>query len=117
VSTAWDVLSWIFLMAGAFFAIVGAVGVLRLPDLYTRLHASGVTDTLGAGLILVGLMFQAGLTQVTIKLILVLAFLWFTSPVSTHALARAALQSGLRPVLHRQQGFNEEAAPEEGEES
>jgi multicomponent Na+:H+ antiporter subunit G len=92
-----DVLSWIFLLGGSFFVVVGAVGVLRMPDLFTRLHAAGITDTMGAGLILVGLMFHGGLTLVTAKLVLVLGFVWFSSPVSTYALARAALASGQEP--------------------
>ena len=92
-----DVLSWIFLLSGSLFAIVGGIGVIRMPDLFTRLHAAGITDTMGAGLILVGLMVQGGLTMVTVKLILILSFLWFSSPVSTYALARAALARGLEP--------------------
>ena len=94
-----DLLSWIFLLGGAFFMVVGGIGVLRLPDVYTRMHAAGMTDTLGAGLILTGLMFQGGLSLVTVRLLLILFFLWFTSPVATHALARAALLGKLRPVL------------------
>jgi len=97
VSVLLDVLSWLFLMGGAFFVVVGGIGVLRMPDLFTRLHAAGITDTMGAGLILVGLTFQAGLSLVTVKLVLVLGFLWFSSPVSTYALARAALARGLEP--------------------
>ncbi len=92
-----DVLSWIFLLGGSFFVVVGAVGVIRMPDLFTRLHAGGITDTMGAGLILTGLMFHGGFTLVTAKLILVLGFLWFSSPVSTYALARATLASGQEP--------------------
>jgi multicomponent Na+:H+ antiporter subunit G len=92
-----DVLSWIFLLAGSFFAVVGGIGVIRMPDVFTRMHASGVTDTMGAGLILTGLMFQGGFTLVTAKLILILGFLWFSSPVSTYALARATLASGQEP--------------------
>jgi multicomponent Na+:H+ antiporter subunit G len=92
-----DVLSWGFLLAGSFFAIVGGVGLIRFPDLFTRLHAAGVTDTGGAGLILVGLMFQGGLTLVSAKLLLILGFMWFSSPVSTYALARAALAGGEEP--------------------
>lgn len=93
-----DVLSWIFILGGGFFAVTGGIGVLRLPDVFTRLHASGMTDTMGAGLILTGLIFQSGLTLVTVKLALVLFFLWFTSPIATHAVARAALHVGIRPV-------------------
>lgn len=92
-----DILSWVFLMAGSFFSIVGGIGVIRMPDVFTRLHAAGVTDTGGAGLILVGLMFQGGLTLITVRLLLILGFLWFSSPVSTYALARAALAGGEEP--------------------
>ena len=92
-----DLLSWIFLLAGSGFAIVGGIGVIRMPDLFTRLHAAGVTDTMGAGLILAGLMLQGGLSLVTVKLVMILAFLWFSSPVSTYALARATLASGQEP--------------------
>lgn len=92
-----DLLTWVCLLGGSFFAIVGGIGVLRMPDLFTRLHAAGVTDTMGAGLILTGLMLQAGFSGVTIKLIFLLAFVWFSSPVSTYALARAALSSGQEP--------------------
>jgi len=92
-----DILSWILLLSGSCFAVVGALGVIRMPDLFTRLHAAGVTDTMGAGLILAGLMFQGGVSLVTAKLILILGFLWFSSPVSTYALARAALASGQEP--------------------
>ncbi|MFC1575950.1 cation:proton antiporter, partial [Gemmatimonadota bacterium] len=66
-----DLLSWIFLLSGSAFAIVGGIGVIRMPDLFTRLHAAGITDTMGAGLILAGLMFQGGLSMVTVKLILI----------------------------------------------
>jgi multicomponent Na+:H+ antiporter subunit G len=95
---ALDLVSWAFLLAGSFFAITGGIGVIRMPDVFTRLHAAGVTDTAGAGLILIGLMFQGGLTLVTVRLILILGFLWFSSPVSTYALARAALAGGEEPV-------------------
>lgn len=93
-----DVLSWILILGGGFFAVSGGIGVLRLPDVFSRLHASGMTDTMGAGLILTGLMLQSGLSLVTVKLLLVLFFLWFTSPIATHAVARAALHVGIRPV-------------------
>ncbi|MFO8174978.1 MAG: monovalent cation/H(+) antiporter subunit G [Gemmatimonadota bacterium] len=92
-----DFLSWAFLLSGSFFAVVGGIGVLRMPDLFTRLHAAGVTDTMGAGMILAGLMFQAGLTLVTAKLVIILGFVWLSSPVSSYALARAALATGQEP--------------------
>lgn len=96
-----EVLSWFFLGTGAFFMLVAGVGVLRMPDVFTRLHAAGIKDTLGAALTLIGLMLQAGLTIVTVKLILIWIFLWFTSPVSSHSVARAALLGGVRPILGR----------------
>lgn len=92
-----DVASWILLMGGAFFLVVGGVGVLRFPDFYTRLHAAGVTDTGGAILILCGLMLQGAFHAATIKLLLILIFFLFTSPTATHALANAAYWAGERP--------------------
>lgn len=100
--TQWlDALSWFCLLAGGFFCIVGAIGLLRMPDFYTRMHAASVVDTLGAGLILLGLMLQAGFTLVTVKLSMVGILLFFTGPTATHALARAAMLRGLKPILHK----------------
>ncbi|MCP4189904.1 MAG: monovalent cation/H(+) antiporter subunit G [Planctomycetaceae bacterium] len=95
-----NIVTLLFLLAGSAFAVIGGIGIVRLPDFYTRLHAGGVTDTLGAGLILIGLMFAAGLTLATVKLLMVLLFLLVTSPTGCHALAQAALNAGLEP-LHR----------------
>ncbi len=92
-----DIGSYVFLLAGAFFVLVGGIGVFRLPDFYTRLHGGGVTDTLGAGLILMGLMFQVPPLLATIKLLMILIFLLVTSPTSCHALAQAARAQGLEP--------------------
>ena len=87
------------LAAGSIFVLIGAFGLIRLPDFYTRLHAAGITDTLGAELILLGLMFQAGLSLVTVKLILISLFIFFTSPTATQAVANAARVMGLKPML------------------
>ena len=86
-------------MSGCFFVLAGSIGLLRLPDFFTRLHAAGVTDTLGTGLIITGLLLQAGWSQVSIKLLLILLMLFFTGPTSTHALAKAALHGKLKPQL------------------
>lgn len=94
-----DVASWAFILAGSFFTLVGMAGLMRMPDLFTRMHAASVTDTLGAGLLLIGLMLQAGLTLVTVKLVFILILLVFTGPVVTHALAQAALHAGIEPKL------------------
>ncbi|MDP6604316.1 MAG: monovalent cation/H(+) antiporter subunit G [Rhodospirillales bacterium] len=93
-----DVVSGFLLAAGAFLALVGAVGIIRLPDVFARMHGAGMIDTLGAGSILAGLMVQAGFTMTTVKLILIAIFLLFTTPTTTHALATAALKSGLKPI-------------------
>ena len=94
-----NILSWVLILIGSFSLITGAVGVLRLPDVYTRMHAASITDTLGAGTIIAGLILQAGLTLVAAKLFLILVFIFFTSPASSFALAHAALTSGVKPIL------------------
>ena len=94
-----DLLSWALLTGGSFFCVTGAIGLLRLPDFYARLHGAGMIDTLGAGLILTGLMLQAGLSLVTVKLLFVLFFILITSPTATHAIAHAAHVQGLEPAL------------------
>lgn len=99
MGTAVHILSWICLLGGACFLLVGAIGVLRLPDFYTRLHAVSVSDTMGAGLVLAGLMLQGGLSMVTVKLVLIFYFMIFTGPTATHVLAEAALQAKLKPVV------------------
>ena len=103
MSVALDVASWGCLLAGGFFCIVGGIGIIRMPDFYTRMHAVSVTETLGAGLILLGLILQAGFSLVTAKLLMVGLLIFFTSPTATHALARAALVRGLDPLLGRRE--------------
>ena len=98
-----DLLSWILILGGSGFAIIGAVGLIRLPDVYARMHGAGITDTLGAGLILAGLAVQAGFTLVMVKLLLILVFLLYTSPTSSYALANAAFTGGLQPLLHKKE--------------
>ncbi len=92
-----DILSWTMLLAGAGFVFIGGIGILRLPDLYTRMHAASLTDSLGTLLLLVGIMLQAGLSLATIKLIAIAMFLLLTGPTATYALANAALLSGEVP--------------------
>ena len=87
------------LVGGSVFAMIGGLGICRLPEFYSRMHGAGITDTMGAGLILLGLMVQAGVSLVTFKLVIILFFLLVTSPSSCHALARSALARGLDPEL------------------
>jgi multicomponent Na+:H+ antiporter subunit G len=94
-----DALSAVCLVVGGLFCVVGGLGLVRMPDFYTRMHAASVVETLGAGLILLGLLLQAGLTLVSAKLLMVGLLIFFASPTATHALARAALARGLQPRL------------------
>ena len=108
-----DGVSWALLASGSFMVLVGALGLVRMPDFYTRMHAAGITDTLGADLILLGLMVQAGFSLVTVKLLLIGAFLFFTSPTSTHAIANAAFTAGLTPKI----ADEPETGPADGEDA
>ena len=90
MSAVLDGLSWVLLSLGAFFCVVGGLGIVRFPDFYTRVHAAGITDTMGAGLVILGLMCQSTLDQVMVKLVLVMLFLAITGPTATHALVKAA---------------------------
>lgn len=94
-----DIASWILIVFGSVGLIIGGVGILRLPDVYTRMHAASITDTLGAGAVLGGLIIQAGFTLVAVKLLMILMFFFFTSPTSSFSLAHAALSSGVEPIL------------------
>ena len=87
----------LFVLIGAFFLFSAGLGMLRMPDFYTRIHAASVSDAVGAGLILGGLILQAGWTLVALKLAVVGLLIFFTSPAATHALARAAMHRGLEP--------------------
>ena len=94
---ALDYLSWVLIITGSLFAIIGGIGILRFPDFYSRQHAAGITDSLGAGFLLMGLMIQGGVTLVTVKLFMIVILIFITSPVATHAVAQAAKKSGLEP--------------------
>ena len=92
-----DLLSWAFLLAGGFFLLVGAFGMIRLPDFWSRVHAASIIDSAGAFFILIGLSIQGGLTLVTVKLVLIAIFLGITGPTASHAVANAAWIAGSRP--------------------
>lgn len=92
-----EIIGGTLIAIGAFFYLVGAIGIYRMPDVFTRMHAASVSETLGVGLLLIGMMFLAGFTLVTVKLAIILGVIFFTSPVATHALAQAALHEGIKP--------------------
>ena len=95
----WDILSWFAILTGSAFLLIGSIGLVRLPDMFTRSHATGVTETLATYLLILGMAFQAGLSLVTVKLIVIALFMFFASPTSTHALTRAALDGGMKPEV------------------
>ena len=94
--SAFETVSGVLLGLGTFFCITGGVGLLRLPDFYSRAHAGGLPDTLGATLILAGLVLLAGPNLIAVKLVMVGVLLHVTSPTGAHALAKAAYSRGVR---------------------
>jgi len=100
-----EILSWVCILAGSAFTLIGAIGALRFPDFWTRLHAASVTDSGGMILLMFGMCLQAGFSLITVKLIAIAIFLFITGPTSTHAVANAALVSGSKP--------NQKPEPEE----
>lgn len=92
-----DILSWIMLGVGSVLLVIGGVGLLRFPDVYSRIQAAGITDTLCAILILIGLTLQADSIPLAAKLLFTLLFLLFTAPTASHTLAKAARHSKLNP--------------------
>ena len=93
-----DALGWILILAGSVFLVTGAIGLIRFPDFWSRLHALSVLDSAGVLLLLAGMCIQGGWSLVTVKLAIIGLFLLVTGPTATHALANAALVSGLRPL-------------------
>ncbi len=96
MDTVLDILSWLLLTTGGVFVFIGGLGALRMPDLYTRMHAASITDSIGPILIIVGIMLQSGLALASVKLVAILLFLLLTGPTASNALASAALLSGYR---------------------
>ena len=92
------ILSGCFILLGVLALLIGALGLLRLPDVYCRIHAVGMIDTAGASFIILGLAIHEGVSLVTVKLLFIGIFLFFTSPIATHAVAQVAHKSGVVPV-------------------
>jgi len=104
MSVVVDALSWALIVAGSAFCVIGALGLVRLRGFFVRTHAASVVDSAGAGLLLLGLVLQAGPTLVAVKLLMIGLLIFFTSPTATHALARAAQARGLDPAKHAEPG-------------
>ena len=92
-------LTWALLGFGSLMILTGGIGLLRLPDFFSRMHGAGLTDTIGAGSVILGLILESGFSAPTVRLVLVLLFLWYTSPVGGYAISRAALEKGVRPFV------------------
>lgn len=92
-----EVVAIVLLCAGAFFYLTGTVGLLRFPDFYSRMHATGKSDTLGTLLSLLGLAFYAGFSFTGVKILFIAVFIFLTSPTATHAILRAAFDSKIPP--------------------
>ena len=92
------ILSGFFIACGVLALLIGSLGLLRLPDVYCRIHAVGMIDTAGASFIILGMIIHEGFTLVTVKLVLIGVFMFFTSPIATHAVAQVAYKSGVVPV-------------------
>lgn len=97
LQTLLDILSWLLLTTGGIFVFIGGLGALRMPDLYTRMHAASITDSIAPILIITGIILQAGLSLISIKLLAILLFLLLTGPTASNALASAALLAGKVP--------------------
>lgn len=103
-----DIVSWILFLVGGFSVATGALGLVRFPDFYTRLHAAGVTDTAGAELIILAMLIQSPSWIVAVKLIIIGIFLFLTSPVATHAVAHSAWMVGFRPLTGPELKYEED---------
>ena len=99
MSSVINIISAVFIISGALSIIIGLIGVFRMPDFFTRLHAASIIDTMGTMLILVGLMLYSGFNLVSVKLLLILVFIIITTPAAAHALAKSAIHGELKPVL------------------
>ena len=101
METVYDILTILFLVSGSFFALTAAVGILKMPDFYSRVHPAGKSDTLAQMLIMAGLLLQVFQMEdfgfhVGIKLILITLFLFITAPTAIHAITKAARVDGIK---------------------
>ena len=113
MSAALEILSWVLLCGGGFFCFVGALGLNRMPDVFTRMHATSVSDTLGVGLLVAGMALQSTDWTVWVRLAIIVIVLYVTGAVASHALARAALHDGEKPLLAQPDGSLRQTACDE----
>jgi multicomponent Na+:H+ antiporter subunit G len=109
-----DLLSGLCLLFGGVLCVTGGVGLFRMPDFFSRVHAAGVTETLAAPLLLIGLMLQMELSLDMVKVIMILLVVLATNPTATHAMAKATLHGGQRPLVfdnHKDLGGEDSSKP------
>ncbi len=92
-----EIITGIFVFAGCFFIVVASIGVVRFPDFYSRMHPAGKADTLGLALVMIGLMVYEGFSLVSIKLLMIVVFIFIANPTATHSIAKAAYVAGVKP--------------------
>ncbi len=92
----------VLVIAGSLAIIIGLVGVYRMPDFFTRLHAASIVDTMGTMTITVGLILYSGISLISVKLLLIMFFIMVTTPAAAHALAKSALHGDLKPILEEE---------------
>ena len=90
-----------FVLLGIFFMLIGSIGILRLPDFFSRTHAISKSDTLGILFVVLGLIIHDGTLVNSLKLGLIMIFIALANPIGSHALANAALKKGMKPLLHK----------------
>ena len=108
-----EIIGWVTLVSGGFFCMIGAIGLHRMPDLFTRMHATSVSDTMGVGLLLIGMLTLTDDWMVAVRLVIIGLILFATSPVAAHALARAALHDDMEPLLRGEDGVLRKTPPAE----
>lgn len=96
------ILAMLFMIGGLFFFTTATIGLLRFPDFFTRLHATGKGDTLAVLLFLVGFCFYEGFTLTGLKIVFIAVFMFLAQPTATHALSRAGLRCGVKPWMKKE---------------
>ncbi|MDX1591644.1 MAG: monovalent cation/H(+) antiporter subunit G [Balneolaceae bacterium] len=99
-----NILTIVLVILGIAFILVGSIGILRLPDFFTRTHAVSKSDTLGIIFVISGMVIYEGFTLSSLKLILIILFIALANPIGSHALAKAAIKKGLKPTLEKDNG-------------
>lgn len=108
-----EILSMVMVIIGVFLFVSGTLGLIRLPDFYSRMHATGKCDTLGALLVLTGLAIYNGFNLVSLKIIFIVVFIFLANPTATHAIGRAALVNGVQPWTKESKPDRSRGTPEE----